>query len=47
MAETIEVNFWEKVCDNDFLLLAFHVGFSTLSYFVWGLIDILSIPTLG
>ncbi len=44
--ENEEVNPWQKIFDNDFLLLAFHVGLSILSFHVWGLIDLMGIPTL-
>ena len=42
-----EVHPMEKFLDNDFLLLAFHLGVTMLSYVVWGMIEIMSVPTLG
>ena len=37
--ENDDVHPWQKIMDNDFLLLAFHVGLSVLSFHVWGFID--------
>ncbi len=45
--ENQEVNPWQKILDNDFLLLAFHVGISMLCYTVWGIIELMSVPALG
>lgn len=42
-----EVHPMQKLLDNDFLLIAIHVGISMLSYTVWGLIDLMSVPTFG
>ncbi|MBF0276292.1 MAG: hypothetical protein HQM13_00815 [SAR324 cluster bacterium] len=42
-----EVHPMQKLLDNDFLLLAIHVGISMLSYTVWGLIDLMSLPIFG
>ena len=42
-----DVHPMQKILDNDFLLLAFHVGFTMLSYTVWGLIELMTIPTIG
>jgi len=44
--ENDDVHPWQKIMDNDFLLLAFHVGLSVLSFHVWGFIDLMGIPTL-
>ncbi|MBF0351921.1 MAG: hypothetical protein HQM11_12885 [SAR324 cluster bacterium] len=38
---------WQKIMDNDFLLLAFHVGWSALSYLVWGFIELMNVPTIN
>ena len=44
--ENDDVHPWQKIMDNDFLLLAFHVGLSVLSFHVWGFIDLMGILTL-
>jgi len=42
-----EVNPGQSFLDNLWILTAIGVGFPVLSYLVWGLIDILSVPMMG
>lgn len=39
-----QIPFWQRVCDNHFLLLFIGVVVPTVFYLIWGIMEIAQIP---